>query len=90
VPSFLESAPIVMKEQDAVESFVSEREAPSDLMALAHACSVMICLALDEHLRREGKDNHAAAFLDVARYLEERTAQLRAIWRDIEGSECRR
>jgi hypothetical protein len=49
-----------MKEQEAVESFVSRLEAPSDLMALAHACSVMTRLALDEQLRREGKDNHAA------------------------------
>jgi hypothetical protein len=76
-----------MKEQHAVESFVSGLEGPSDLMALAHACSVMTCLALEEHLRREGKDNHAAAFLDVACYLQERTAQLEAIWRDIEGAE---
>jgi len=52
-----------------------------------NACSVMLCLALEEHLRREGKDNHAAAFLDVARYLE-RTAQLEAIWRDIEGRQA--
>jgi hypothetical protein len=70
VPSFLESAPTVMKEQDAVESFVSGLAASSDLMALAHVCSVMVCLALEEHLRREGKDNHAATFLEVARYLE--------------------
>jgi hypothetical protein len=63
VPSLLESAPTVMKEQEAVESFVSELEASSDLMALAHVCSVMTCLALEEHLRREGKDNHATAFL---------------------------
>jgi hypothetical protein len=55
-------------------------------MVLAHACSVMTCLALEEHLQREGKDNHAAAFLDVARYLEHRTAQLEALWRDIEGT----
>jgi hypothetical protein len=48
-----------MKEREAAESFVSGLEAPSDLMAFAHACSVMTCLALDEHLRR-GKDNHAA------------------------------
>jgi hypothetical protein len=78
VPSFLESAPTVMMEQDAVESFVSGLAA-SDLMALAHASSVMTCLALEEHLRREGKDNHAATFLDVGQYLEEQTAQLEAI-----------
>jgi hypothetical protein len=86
VPSFLESAPTVMNDQEAMDSFVAGLEASSDLMALANACSVMTCLALDEHLQRKGKDNHAAVFLDVARYLEERTAQLEAIWRDIEGT----
>ena len=86
MPSFLESAPTVLKEQEAVESFVSGLEAATDLMALAHACSVMTCLALEEHVRREGKDNHAATFLDVARYPEERMAQLAALWRDIEGA----
>jgi hypothetical protein len=73
-----------MREREAARSLVSALDASSDLMALAHACSVMTCLALDEHLRRKGKDNHAAAFLDVARYLEERTAQLEAVWREIE------
>jgi hypothetical protein len=77
-----------MKEQEAAESFIAGLESSSDLMALANACSVMLCLALEEHLRREGKDNHTAAFLDVARTLEHRTAQLDALWRDIEGTEA--
>jgi hypothetical protein len=73
-----------MKDQRTMERFVAELDGSSDLMALANACAGLAWHALGEHLRREGEDNHAAAYREVAAYLD-RTAMLHSIWLEIEG-----
>jgi hypothetical protein len=50
------------------------------------ACSAprLATLALDVHLAREGKDNHAQATLKTAHWLQRRLAELVEVWRAIE------
>jgi ribosomal protein S15P/S13E len=85
MPTYFNSAPVVMKDQSAMERFVRELDAASDLVTLANACAGIASHALHEHLVRHGKDNHAAAALELAQYLEQSTSQMRAIWLRVEG-----
>ncbi len=87
MPSYMTSAPEVMKDQQAMDKFVAALDDASDLMTLANACAGIAWHALHEHLRREGKDHHVEAALEIVEYLEKRTAQLRGIWLHIEGKE---
>jgi hypothetical protein len=82
--SFCEIAPEVMKDLDAAKRLAGSLDRTSDLMELACASAALATLALDVHLRREGKDNHAAAFLETAEWLQDRLASMVELWRELE------
>jgi len=59
VPSFAETAPTVLTDISEAKRFVRGLDKASDLMEAAASSTALATLALDIHLEREGKDNHA-------------------------------
>jgi hypothetical protein len=76
-----------MKDSRAMERLLAQLNSSSDLMALANAGARIASMALNEHPRREGDDKHAAAHLEIANYLEGRTALLQSVWMQIDRRE---
>jgi hypothetical protein len=85
VASFQESAPLVLTDVTAAERFVRELDRRSDVMEVAAASAALATLALDLHLRREDKDNHAQALLETAYWLQTRLASLVELWKTLES-----
>jgi hypothetical protein len=55
-------------------------------MEAACAAALLVMLALDAHLERVGKDNHALALLETAQWLHARLAELLEVWKTVERS----
>ena len=49
------------------------------------AGAALATMALDRHLGREGKDNHARALLESAHRLQLRLAEMADLWAQLEG-----
>jgi hypothetical protein len=86
VSSFEETAPAILRDMNAAKAFVQGLQKPSDLMEVACSSTTLATLALDVHLKREGKDNHAAEFLRLAYWLQVRLGDLVEVWKRIEGA----
>jgi hypothetical protein len=82
--SFAETAPPILTDIEAARGFIRSLDRASDLMEAACAPAVLVMLALDAHLEREGKDNHALALLETAQLLHARLAQLLEVWKTVE------
>lgn len=85
ISDFADTAPEILRDIEAARRFVLRLESPGDLMEVACSSAALATLALDVHLQREGKDNHARAYLGAAHSLQTRLAELVEVWRDAEG-----
>ena len=85
MPSFHETAPPVLTVVRAAELFVRQLDRRSDVMEVAASSAAVATLALDLHLRREDKDNHAQALLETAYWLQTRLASLVELWQTLES-----
>jgi hypothetical protein len=84
VPSFHETAPLILTDVRAAERFVRRLDRRLDVMEVAASSAALTMLALDLHLRREGKDNHAETLLESAYWLQTRLASLVELWKGLE------
>ena len=53
-------------------------------MEAAASSTALATLALDIHLEREGKDNHAHALLETAHWLQSQVDGLVELWKTLE------
>jgi hypothetical protein len=81
---FAQAAPQILTDIEAARGFVRSLDRASDLIEAACAAAVLVMLALDAHLEREGKDNHALALLETAQWLHARLAQLLEVWKTVQ------
>jgi hypothetical protein len=84
VPSFGETAPRILTDVTEAERFVRRLDRPSDLMELAASSAALATLALDVHMKRERKDNHAWAMLETAYWLQSRLSELVELWKSLD------
>ena len=84
MPSFAETAPTVLTDIIDAKRFVRGLDKPSDLMEAAASSTALATLALDIHLEREGKDNHAHALLETAHWLQSQVDGLVELWKALE------
>jgi hypothetical protein len=84
--AFRDGAPEILREIEAAKVFVNGLDEASDLIEVACSSATLATLALDVHLKREGKDNHARAFLETAYWLQVRLAELVEVWKAIESA----
>ena len=84
MPSFEQTAPAILTDVSEAERFVRRLDRTVDLMELAASSTALATLALDIHMKREGKDNHARAMLETAYWLQSRLSELVELWKSLE------
>jgi hypothetical protein len=87
VTTFGDSAPEVLLDIEAARRFIGGLDEASDLIEAACSSAALATLALDTHLKREGKDNHARAYLEAAYELQCRLSEFAELWRALEAGE---
>jgi hypothetical protein len=85
VPSFAETAPTVLTDVSDAKRFVRGLDKAGDLMEAAASSTALATLALDTHLEREGKDDHAQALLETAYWLQSQIDGLVELRKTLEG-----
>ena len=84
MPSLAGTAPTVLTDISDAKRFVRGLDKPSDLMEAAASSTALATHALDIHLEREGKDNHAHALLETAHWLQSQVDGLVELWKTLE------
>jgi hypothetical protein len=84
VHSFGQSAPTILTDATEAERFVRRLDRTVDLLELAVASTTLATLALEVHIERSGKDNHAQGMSETAHWLQSRLEQLVELWKTLE------